>query len=105
MLVAGLELSRSTGASLAPLLDRLAGNLRDREQLRGQLRTLTAQGRLSGWIIGAVPAVLLGVMWIIDPGFIRPLFATPAGWVLLGTAVILEGLGALVIHALVQVEI
>lgn len=104
MLVAGLELARSTGASLAPLLDRLAETLRERERFRGQLRAMTAQGRLSGWVVGLVPVALLGVMALVDPGFVRPLFVTPAGWMLLATAVVLEGLGALAIRAMVRVE-
>jgi len=105
MLVAGLELARTTGASLAPLLDRLAETLRERERLRGQLRAMTAQGRLSGWVVGMVPVALLGVMSLIDPGFVRPLFATPAGWMLLGSAVFLEGLGALTIRAMMRVDL
>ena len=104
MLVAGLELARTTGASLAPLLDRLAETLRERERLRGQLRAMTAQGRLSGWVVGMVPVALLGVMSLIDPEFVRPLFSTPAGWMMLGAAVFLEGLGALTIRAMMRVE-
>ena len=103
MLVAGLELSRTTGASLAPLLDRLAETIREREQLRGQLRTMTAQGRLSGWVVGSVPLVLLVAMGIIDPDFVRPLFQTPAGWLLLGVAAVLEAAGALTIRMIVRV--
>jgi tight adherence protein B len=105
MLAAGLELARTTGASLAPLLDRLAETLREREQLRGQLRAMTAQGRLSGWVVGLVPAALLALMGLIDPGFVRPLFVTPAGWMMLGTAAVLEGLGALAIRAVMRVEL
>jgi len=105
MLVAGLELARSTGASLAPLLDRLAETLRERERLRGQLRAMTAQGRMSGWVVGLVPVALLGVMGIIDPEFVRPLFSTPIGWALLGVAVFLECLGAIAIRAVIRVDL
>jgi tight adherence protein B len=104
MLVAGLNLARTTGASLAPLLERIAETLRERERMRGQLRALTAQGRLSGWVVGLTPVALLMVMGAVDPGFVRPLFTTPAGLLLLGVAVVLEALGALAIRAVVRVE-
>jgi tight adherence protein B len=104
LLVASLALARATGASLAPLLDRLVETLRERDRLRGQVRALTAQGRLSGWVVGAAPAVLLAAMALADPEYLRPLIATPAGWALLGLAALLEVLGALTIRAVVRVE-
>jgi len=104
LLVAGLKLARTTGGSLAPLLDRMAATVRDRERLRGQVAVLTAQGRLSGWVVGSMPAVLVFVMALVDPGFVRPLLVTPAGWALLAAAVVLEGLGIFMIRAIVRVE-
>jgi len=103
-LVAGLSLARATGGSLAPLLDSIAETLRERERLRGQARALTAQGRLSGWVVGAVPVVMLVVMYLIDPVFVSPLFTTPPGWIMLGTAAVLETLGALGIRAVVAID-
>lgn len=104
LLVAGLNLARVTGASLAPLLDRVAETLRERERVRGQVRALTAQGRLSGVVVGLTPVALVAVMGTVDPDFVRPLFTTPAGWLLLGVAAVLEALGALAIRAVVRVE-
>ncbi len=105
LLVAGLKLARATGGSLAPLLDRLAGTLRERERLRGQVRTLTAQGRLSGWVVGGMPLLLLGVMAAFDPAFLAPMLSTPAGWVMLGLAAGLELLGLATIRVVTRVEI
>jgi tight adherence protein B len=104
LLVAALKLARTTGGSLAPLLDRLTATVREREKLRGQVAVLTAQGRLSGWVVGSMPVVLLGVMGLVDPAFVRPLLVTPVGWALLAAAVVLEGLGIFMIRAIVRVE-
>lgn len=104
LLVAGLKLARSTGGGLAPLLDRVAESVRERARLRGHVRALTAQGRLSGWVVGSMPVVLLVLMAFIDPAFIRPLVATPAGWLILAAAAVLEGFGALTIRAVIRVE-
>ena len=105
LLVAGLKLSRATGGSLAPLLDRLADTLRERERLRGQVRTLTAQGRMSGLVVGGMPLLLLGVMAVFDPAFLAPMLGTPAGWVMLGMAAGLELLGMVTIRAVTRVDI
>lgn len=104
LLVAGLKLARTTGGSLGPLLDRLAEALRERERLRGHVKVLTAQGRLSGWVVGSMPVVLLGVMALVDPAFVHPLLTTHVGWAMLGAAVVLEGLGIFMIRAIVRVE-
>lgn len=103
-LVSGLKLSRATGGNLAPLLDRLAETLRERERLRGQFRALTAQARLSGWVVGLTPLALLGIMSLLDPEFVRPLWETSAGWLMLGIAALLEILGVLAIRAVVRAE-
>jgi len=103
-LVAGLGLARATGGSLAPLLDSIAETLKERERLRGQARALSAQGRLSGWVVGSVPVVMLAVMYLIDPVFVGPLFTTPPGLIMLGAAIVLEALGALGIHAVVAID-
>jgi tight adherence protein B len=104
LLVAALNLARTTGGSLAPLLDQLTDTLRERERLRGHVKTLTAQGRLSGWVVGLMPVVLLVVVSAVDPEFLSPLLHTPAGLVLLGVAVVLEVIGAVAIRAVVRVE-
>lgn len=104
LLVAGCKLSRVTGGALAPLLDRLADTLRERERLRGQVRALTAQGRLSGAVVGSLPVLLLGGMAVFDPAFLRPMVSTPAGWLMLGAAVCLELLGLFAIRAVTRVE-
>lgn len=104
LLVAALKLARSTGGSLAPLLDQLTETLRERERLRGHVRTLTAQGRLSGWVVGLMPVALLGIVSVVDPEFLAPLVRTPAGLMLLGSAVALELIGAFAIRAVVRVE-
>lgn len=104
LLVAGLKLARTTGGSLAPMLDRLTATVREREKLRAQVAVLTAQGRLSGWVVGSMPAALLLVMSLVDPAFVRPLVATPMGWALLAAAVALESLGIFMIRAIVRVE-
>lgn len=103
-MAAGLRMARAAGGGLAPLLERLADSMRERERLRGQVKSLTAQGRLSGWVVGAIPAVLLLGIGLIDPEFIRPLFLTRAGWFILALAGLLELAGIFAIRAVIRIE-
>lgn len=103
-MAAGLRIARVAGGGLAPLLERLAESMRERERLRGQVKSLTAQGRLSGWVVGAIPVVLLAGIGLIDPEFVKPLFLTRIGWLILALAVFLELAGIFAIRALIKID-
>ena len=103
-MVAGLRMARAAGGGLAPLLERLAESMREREMVKRQVKSLTAQGRLSGWVVGMIPAVLLVGIGMIDPEFIKPLFFTRIGWLILTMAGLLELAGILVIRAVVRID-
>jgi tight adherence protein B len=104
LLSAGLRLARSTGGSLGPLLDQLGETMREREKLRGQLKAMTAQGRLSGYVMGATPFVLVAAMAVLDPEFLHPLVSTPEGWMVLAAAAVLEVIGTIAIRSVVRME-
>lgn len=105
LLVTSLLIQRQVGGNLAALLDRLQATIRERQRRRGEVRALTAQGRLSGWIVATLPLALLAVMSLMDPRLIRPLFTTGAGHLILLLAGFLELLGILSIRKLLQVEV
>jgi tight adherence protein B len=66
---------------------------------------MTAQARLSGLMMGALPIFLLAVLFVMDADLLRPLVTTPAGWAVLGVAAGLETLGFLWIQKLIRVEL
>jgi tight adherence protein B len=104
LVVTAVLIQRQVGGNLAEVLDRIAETLRQRVRLRGEVRALTAQGRLSGWIVGALPGGLLVLIGVLNPAYLGPLLAPGLGRILLGTAAVLEGIGALLIRRLVNLE-
>src|SRR5205823_4507066 len=83
--VVGLVLG-PVGGKLADLLRTLADFIRAREEVRREVMVLTAEGRISAWVLGALPLFLLLVIQVIDPGYMKPMYH---GWgipVLIGTA-------------------
>lgn len=101
-LVAALH--ERTGGNMAAVLDLVAGGVRDRMELRRELRSLTAQARLSRWVVTMLPPMLLVVIGLIDSAYLRPLFETSTGLLLLFVALGMVITGSLVMRAIVDVE-
>jgi tight adherence protein B len=79
VLVTGILVQKETGGNLAEILDRTAGTIRERLKVQGEIRTHTAQGRLTGWILCALPLVMLVIINIVQPGYSKPLTDNPIG--------------------------
>jgi tight adherence protein B len=93
------------GGNLAELLTTVARLLRERERLRRQVRVLSAEGRLSAWILVALPFVVAFFVLLRNPGYLNPLFTDPIGWVMLiGSAVFMLA-GVLWIRKIIDVEV
>jgi tight adherence protein B len=102
--VTAVLLQRETGGNLAELLDNIAGLVRQRQQLRHSVRALSAEGRLSAWILGILPFALAGVISVINPDLLSLLWTDPAGRAMAGGAIFMMMLGILIMRQLVQVR-
>lgn len=103
-LATAILLQRETGGNLSELLDNLAVVIRDRLRVRRQVRTVTAHGRLTGWILSALPPVIALALSIIRPEYISTLVSDSLGIQLLIVALTLEMLGIVFIRRIVRVE-
>ena len=95
---------RETGGNLAEVLDNLATVTRDRFRVRRQIHVLTAQGRMTGWILGLFPVVLGFVLYLVNPAHMAAFIQDPLGVRLLETAIVLQVTGFLMIRKIVEVE-
>ena len=102
-LVAALQ--RQTGGSTAEVLDRVVDTVRERQELRRLVKTLTAAGRMSRWVVTALPLVLLIAIALLNPGYLHPLFTHTSGRVLFGFAAALVIGGSLVIKRIVDIKV
>jgi tight adherence protein B len=98
-------IQRETGGNTAEILDRVVQTIRQRGELRRLMETMTAQGRFSRVVVTAIPPLLLIAISLINPEYLRPLFHTGTGNVLLGLAVALVVAGSLVIKRMVNVKV
>jgi tight adherence protein B len=103
--VVAMNIQRQVGGNLAELLQTVAATLRGREQVRRQIKTLSAEGRLSGFILTVLPFVLVGAVLFLSPGYLVPLFTTPIGLVLIGLAGGLMLLGVFWMRRMINIDI
>jgi len=103
--VNAVVLQRQTGGDTAEVLDKIARLVRQRFQIRAQVKALTGEGRLSGVVLLAMPIVLGIYMYFRNPDYLRVLFEDPLGQKLILLAAFLQIVGALVIKKIVDIKI
>ena len=104
-IVMAIRIQREVGGNLAEILHTVADTLREREYLRRQVRALSAEGRMSAWILGALPVGLFFYMMLANRDYVRVLYTTLPGYILLAVAAALLGVGAFAMAKLVKVEV
>src|SRR5215469_1881340 len=103
-LVAAIRVQAEVGSSTSEILDRVTDTIRGRQRLQQEIKTLTAQSRMSGMIVAALPFLLLGFFTLIRPNYTYPLFHNPLGIKMLEAAIVLDGVALLVIRRMVRVD-
>lgn len=99
------RLQREAGADAAEMVDQVVTTVRERQELRRTVRTLTAQGRLAQLILSMLPPAALLLLSVTNPPYVEPLFETSIGHVVLATSAVLVVLGSLVIQRIVTIKV
>ena len=105
LVVTAILVQRSVGGNLAEILDTVAATMRERTRIRGEIETLTAQQRLTGFVIGLLPIGVGGLFLLVSPDYIMVLFTETAGKVMLGIAVVMQTVGVLAIRRILDIEV
>ena len=104
ILITAILVQREVGGNLAEILEKVAGTMRARFTIRRQVRVYTVQGRMSGYILAALPVVVGSFIFLINSEYMGVLFIHPLGKALLGLAMTLQLVGFLWIRKIVNVE-
>ena len=105
LVVTAVLIQQQVGGDLARILDTISETIQDRIRMRREVKTLTAQGRMSGWILILTPIALALFMTSSNPDYMDPLFKHPVGQMILVAAIIMEIIGAVVINRIVDIEV
>lgn len=105
MVLTAINIQRAVGGNLAEILEKVAYTMRERERIRGEIVTLTAQQRMTGIIIGGLPVGVGLLFMLINPDYMGLLFTTTVGRIMLLLAIVMEFLGAMIMKKLLAIEV
>jgi tight adherence protein B len=105
LMVTAINIQQQVGGNLAEILDTIAFTIRERVRIKGDIRTLTAQGRYSGYVVAFLPFGIAIVLNIINPDFMRPLFEEIIGRILVGVGIIMMAIGFTMIRKITDIEV
>ncbi|QIK76883.1 type II secretion system F family protein [Nocardioides piscis] len=103
--VMAIRIQREVGGNLAEILHTVADTLREREYLRRQVKALSAEGRLSGYLLTALPVFITVFLYFANRAYIEVLWSTFVGWIILGVAASMLGMGGWAMAKLAKVEV
>jgi len=105
LLVTAMLIQRQAGGNLAEILLNIHATIQDRLRIQQEIKTLTAQGRMSGYIIAALPFAIAAVLSVLNPNYLSVLFSHPIGWALLAGGLISQLIGFIFIKKIITIEI
>jgi tight adherence protein B len=112
LMATAITIQHQVGGNLAEIMDSIAFTIRERVRIKGEIRTLTAQQRMSGLVVGLLPIGLAGILFLIAPGFMEPMFlkppellGLPMGVVILFAGGFFMFIGFMAIRRIVDIEV
>lgn len=105
LMVTAIGIQQQVGGNLAEILDTIAFTIRERVRIKGEINTLTAQGRVSGYLVAFLPIGLGAVLNAINPAFMAPLFTETIGRILIGVGAVMMTIGFLAIRKITDIKV
>lgn len=105
LVVTAVLIQRQVGGNLSEVLDNISTTIRERIKIKGEVKTVTAQGRMSGMIIAMLPPALALILFLINKSHVMVLFTDPIGLIILGFSIFLEFIGIYFISRIVNIEV
>jgi tight adherence protein B len=104
IVISAYLIQREVGGNLAVIMEKVADTVRQRLRMRGELRVLTAQGRISGYVVGLLPVAVFGIVMVAAPDYLDPLLKSSVGGAALAFAVFWQSLGVFMIKKITDIK-
>ena len=105
LVVTAVLIQREIGGNLAHVLDSISQTITERIRMRREILTLTAQGRMSSWLVSLLPIFIAGAMLLISPTHFDETLESPIGRIALGVATVMTIVGFIVIRKIVAIKV
>jgi tight adherence protein B len=103
--VMAIRIQREVGGNLAELLDTVAETMTERERLRHEIMALTAEGRMSAWVLGVFPPAFAVILYLIQPDYMSTLFNSSIGVMAVVASAVMAGFGFLWLRKIMAIEV
>ncbi|MFW5870924.1 MAG: type II secretion system F family protein [Verrucomicrobiota bacterium] len=105
LVVKSIDTARKTGGNLTEILESISSTIRERLRIENRVKTLTAQGRLQGIVVGSMPVIIGILLVVVDPQMMLPFLRSPAGMISMAIVALLLLAGGLVIRKIIKIDI
>ncbi len=105
LMITAINIQGRVGGNLAEILDTIGHTIRERVRIKGEIRVLTAQQMISGYILTGLPVILMLVLYLLNKEYIGRMFRDPCGWIMIGVSAIMIVVGFLIIRRIVDIEV
>jgi len=105
LVVAAIETARKTGGNLTEIFAQISATIRERLRIERRIRTLTAQQRLQGIVVGFMPVIIISALMVVDPGMMIPFLHSTIGLAIIAVVTVLILCGALVIRKIIRIDV
>jgi tight adherence protein B len=99
-----IQINREVGGNLAEVLDQVNETIRERSEIKGQIKALAAEGKFSAYILMAMPFGIVLMLIVVSPGYMTPMFSHPLGWVMIGLSGVLMTIGGLWMRKIIDLK-
>lgn len=103
--ILAIQIQREVGGNLSEILEIISETIREREKLRRDIKALTAEGRMSAWVLGLLPIGMALLLFMKSPDYLVPLYTTSTGWMLIGVSVALMLVGVFWMRKIIKIEV
>jgi tight adherence protein B len=105
LMITAINIQGKVGGNLAEILDTIGHTIRERIRIKGEIRVLTAQQMISGYVLTLLPVILGLILYLINRNYMMKLFSDPCGWIMVGVSAIMIAIGFVIIRKIVNIEV
>jgi tight adherence protein B len=105
LMITAVNVSYEVGGNLAEILDIISHTIRERVRIQGEIKTLTAQGQITGIVLSGLPFALTGILFVLNREYMSRMFSTTCGWIMSGVAITIIAIGYFAMQKIVKIEV
>jgi len=105
LMITAINVAYEVGGNLAEILDIISHTIRERVRIQGEIKTLTAQGQITGYVLSGLPFALTGILYALNREYMGRMFTTTCGWIMAGVAILIIALGFMAMQKITKIEV